>query len=83
MSHERTVEQLSRELEHITGVKLRIGWVPFYGIYVEDTETGNRYSLGKVTKKDILTPREQESVCRGLHREHWIVLLGLDTPWTA
>lgn len=80
MSHERTVEQLAKELEHITGVKLRIGWVPFYGIYLEDRETGNRYSLGKGTKKDILTPREQESICRSLHREHWIVLLGLDTP---
>ncbi|HEV2856013.1 MAG TPA: hypothetical protein VHC97_24715 [Thermoanaerobaculia bacterium] len=80
MSHERTVEQFTREVEHITGVRLRIGWIPFYGIYLEDTETGNRYALGKVTKKDVLRPREQESLCRGLHREHWIVLLGLDSP---
>jgi hypothetical protein len=80
MSHERTVEQLTKEIEHITGARVRIGWIPFYGIYLEDTETGNRYSLGKTHKREILTPGEQEGICRGLCREHWIVLLGLDLP---
>ncbi|MFL6231603.1 MAG: hypothetical protein ACJ76N_00550 [Thermoanaerobaculia bacterium] len=80
MSHERTVEQLAKEIEHITGTRVRIGWIPFYGIYLEDTETGNRYSLGRTHKKEILTPGEQESICRSLGREHWIVLLGLDAP---
>jgi hypothetical protein len=80
MSHERTVEQFAREVEHVTGVKLRIGWLPFYGIYLEDAETGTRYALGKVTKKEILRPLEQEIICRGLHSEHWIVLLGLGSP---
>ena len=80
MSHERTVEQLTREIDHITGVKLRIRWLPFYGLFLEDSETWNWYPLGKSHKREVLTPREQESICRGLHREHWIVLLGLDDP---
>lgn len=80
MSHERTIEQLTREIEHITGTRVRIGWVPFYGIYLEDTETGNKYSLGRRHKKEILAPAEQESICRNLRREHWIILLGLNPP---
>lgn len=80
MSHERTIEQLAREIEHLTGTRVRIGWTPFSGIYLEDTETGARYSLGMTHKREILTPSEQESICRSLHREHWIVLLGLDPP---
>jgi len=78
MSHERTIEQLTREIEHITGTRVRIGWVPFYGIYLEDTETGNKYPLGRKHKKEILAPNEQESICRNLCREHWIILLGLN-----
>jgi hypothetical protein len=80
MSHERTVEQFAREVEHITGIKIRVGWMPFYGIYLEDSETWNRYALGKMHKKEILSPADQESICRGLSREHWIVLLGLGSP---
>jgi len=77
MSHERTVEQLAREIEHLTGVKLRIRWIPFYGIFLEDTESGNRYATGKVHKNEVLSPADQEGLCRGLGREHWMVLLGL------
>jgi hypothetical protein len=80
MSHERTIEQLAREIEHLTGTKIRIGWIPFYGIYLEDTETGNRYSLGKRHKREIRTSAEQESICHNLRREHWNVLLGLNPP---
>lgn len=80
MSHERTVEQFTREIEHVTGVKIRIRWMPFYGLYLEDTETWTNYPLGKTHKKEILTVDEQESICRGLHREHWLVLLGLSDP---
>lgn len=80
MSHERTVEQMVQEIEHLTGVKVRARWMPFYGLYLEDSETENRYPLGSASKKAILSPGEQESICRGLYREHWIVLLGLSTP---
>lgn len=80
MSHERTIEQFTREVEHLTGVKIRARWMPFFGIFLEDTETWNRYALGKEHKKAILSPAEQESICRGLGREHWIVLLGLGGP---
>ena len=64
MSHERTVEQLTAEIEHLTGVKLRIGWMPFRGLYLEDRETGHHYPLGASSKKTILLPAEQESICR-------------------
>lgn len=79
MSHERTVGGFIKEIEHLTGVKVRQvrqwdGW------YLEDNETGNRYPLGEWKKWDTLVPSEQESICRGLSREHWIVLLGLDGP---
>jgi len=52
--------------------------MPFYGLFLRDTETGNIYALGLVTKREILSPGEQESICRGLHREKWLDLLGLD-----
>ncbi len=80
MSHERTVEQMVDEIEHLTGVRLRIGWVPFRGLYLEDRETGNQFPLGASSKKTILLSAEQESICRSLYREHWIVLLGLGAP---
>ena len=35
MSHERTIEQLTSEIEHLTGTRVRIGRVPFYGIYLD------------------------------------------------
>lgn len=77
MSHERTVGQLVGEIDHVTGVKVKIRRIAFSGTYLEDTETGNTHALGMVTRNDLLTPEEQESICRGLHREHWLVLLGL------
>lgn len=80
MPDERTVKQLATEIEHVTGVKIRIGWIPFHGLFLRDTETGNTYPLGLMTKREILSPGEQESVCRGLFREEWLVLLGFDAP---
>jgi hypothetical protein len=80
MNAERTVKQLAAEIEHVTGVRIRIGWIPLYGLFLRDTETGNIYALGLVRKSEVLSPGEQESVCRGLHREKWLVLLGLDAP---
>ena len=80
MSHERTVERFVKDVEYITGVKIRIRWMPFHGLFLEDTETGSTYPLGQSSKKGILSPGEQESICRGLHREHWTILLGLDPP---
>jgi hypothetical protein len=79
MSHERTVGGLIKDVEHLSGVKLKLvrlwdGW------HLEDSETGNQYALGEWKKWDTLLPSEQESICRGLFREHWIVLLGLGTP---
>jgi hypothetical protein len=80
MSHDRTVEQWVKEVEHITGVKVRFRRFPFYGHYLEDSETGNTYPLGAATRGTLLDPREQESICHSLGREAWIILLGLDPP---
>ncbi|HEX3555937.1 MAG TPA: hypothetical protein VIA62_22195 [Thermoanaerobaculia bacterium] len=80
MSHERTVEQFVREVEHITGVRIRLRWYPICGLTLQDTETLNEYSLGSIHKKTVLSPYVQESICRGLYREHWQVLLGLRPP---
>jgi hypothetical protein len=77
--NERTVEQLLKELEHLSGVKVRLRWMPG-GWYLEDSETGSQYPLGAVKKWEPLSPNDQESICRGLFREHWIVLLGLGAP---
>ena len=75
MGAERTVKELAAKIEHVAGVKIRIGWIPFHGLSLRDTETGNQYALGMVSKRGILSSCEQETVCRGLHREEWIVLL--------
>jgi hypothetical protein len=80
MPDDRTVRQFVDEIDHITGVKVKIWWIPFRGLYLKDTETGNVYALGEVTKRTVLSPGEQESVCRSLFREEWLVLLGLDAP---
>ena len=80
MSHERTLGQWIQEIEHLTGVKVRLRWMPFFGHYLEDGETGAEHSLGSATRGMILEPEEQESICRGLSRESWIILLGLDPP---
>jgi len=75
----RTVEEFVREIDHVAGIKIRIGWTLFLGIFLKDTETGLDYALGQGTsKKTLLSPREQESICRSLNREHLLDLLGLD-----
>jgi hypothetical protein len=76
--HNRTVEGFVRDIDHITGVKIRIQWMPFTGLYLRDEETGNTYPLGDASKKTLLEPEEQTSICRGLHRGHLLVSLGLD-----
>jgi hypothetical protein len=80
MSAERAVKEFVEEVAHITGVKMRIGWVPLSGLFLKDTETGATYPLGLVKKSSVLSVGEQESICRSLHREAWLVLLGLDAP---
>ena len=74
----RTVRKRVRDVEHMTGVEVRLLWIFYSGLYLEDSETGAQYALGRMSSDHLLTPEEQESICRGLHREHWIVLLGLD-----
>ena len=76
MSHERTPEQLAQEIEHLTGEEVRICWMWFYGLYLE--VAGSQYSLGLTNR--LLSPADQESICRAVGRPDWIVLLGLDVP---
>jgi len=79
MSHERTVGGFVKDIEHLSGVKIKLVRL-WSGWYLEDCETGNQYHLGILRKWDVLSPSDQESICRGLFREHWIVLLGLGGP---
>lgn len=51
MSLERTVENFVKEIEHVTGVRIRIRWMPFCGLYLEDVETGSTYALGAIYEK--------------------------------
>lgn len=73
MSHERTVGGLISEIEHLTGVKIRLVWR--WGWYLLDAETGNDYALGNKGRWSVLTAEDQESICRALYRREWIVLL--------
>lgn len=77
MSHERTAGQLAKEIERITGdhVKLRRRW--FSGLYLDIA--GAHYPLG-LKDWDVLSPAEQESICRAIGRPDLISLLGLDAP---
>lgn len=83
MSHERTIRQFVRDVKDATGVEIRVQYDFFRGMYwgrsLVDSETGSQYVLGRVFPH-VLSPEEQESICRGLHRKEWIVLLGLTPP---
>lgn len=72
----RTVGGLLEDIEHLTGVKVRLLW-RWGGWYLEDTETGSLCALGDWKKWDVLLPDEQARICRALYRSEWIVLLQL------
>jgi len=75
LSHEPTAKQLAREIERITGESVRVRGMWLYGLYLEVGDS--QYSLG--TKPwDVLSPAEQESICRWIGRPDLIPLLGLD-----
>jgi hypothetical protein len=77
--HDRTVLQLVREIEHITGVVIKIRWQPLYGLYLQDAETGAVSVLGwGYHRWSLLSPAVQENVCRELNRQHVIVQLLLN-----
>lgn len=77
MSHERTAKQLAREIERITGEPVRVRGMWLYGLYLE--VAGSQYPLGS-KPWDVLSPAEQESICRWIGRPDLIPLLGLDAP---
>ncbi|HEY0513799.1 MAG TPA: hypothetical protein VGH73_17960 [Thermoanaerobaculia bacterium] len=80
MGFDETVEGFVKKIEHVTGVRIRIRWIPLSGLYLQDVETGNTYALGRVWKTTLLSPEEQESICRGLNRQHLMLPLGLNAP---
>jgi len=78
-SHDRTVLQLVKEIAYITGVVIKVRWKPLYGLYLEDAETGAVSILGwGYSRWSLLSPADQENICRELRREHLIVQLMLD-----
>jgi hypothetical protein len=80
MSHERTVAQFVAEIEHLTGRRILIRWMPVTGLYLEDVETGNTFVLGEGSKWRILSSAHQERICRGLQMPEIMDLLGLNWP---
>ena len=83
VSHERTIRQFVQDVKDATGVAIRVRHDFYRGVYqgrsLVDSETGSEYVLGRVFPQ-VLSPEEQESICRGLHRKEWMVLLGLNPP---
>lgn len=77
MSHERTAEQLAKEIERMTGDRVRIRRKWFLGLYLD--VAGAHYPLG-LKDWDVLSPADQESICRAIGRPDLIPLLGLDAP---
>lgn len=75
-SHDRKARAFVDEIWHLTGERLRIDWSPFTGLSLKDETTGAAYWLGGHVWQ-VLSPAQQESICRGLGREEWVVLLGL------
>ena len=77
MSHARTAKQLAKEIERITGEPARVHGMWFYGLYLE--VAGSQHALG-TTPWEVLSPADQESICRLIGRPDLISLLGLDAP---
>lgn len=77
MSHARTAEQLAREIERITGDPVRVRRMWLHGLYLD--VAGSQYPLG-LKPWEVLSPAEQESICRVIGRPDLIPLLGLDAP---
>lgn len=80
MSHERTIAQFVAEIEHLTGRRILVRWVPFTGLYLRDPETGNSFVLGEGSRWRVLSPAFQERICRALQIPEVADLLGLDAP---
>jgi len=64
MGHERTVGQLMREMEHLTGFKVRLK-TAVGGYYLEGPD-GQIASTGDVGYNGLLSSRDQESICERL-----------------
>lgn len=77
MSHKRTAEQFAREIEHITGDPIRVRRKWFLGLYLDIA--GAHYPLG-LRDWEVLSPADQESICRAIGRPDLIPLLGLNAP---
>jgi len=78
MIHERTVAQFVAEIEHLTGRRILVRWMPFRGLYLQDTETKNIFGLGEGSRWRVLTPFEQQAICDELALPEVADLLGLD-----
>ncbi|HEX2642316.1 MAG TPA: hypothetical protein VHU81_04950 [Thermoanaerobaculia bacterium] len=76
LSHERTVQQLMTELDHVFGFKTRLRQSKS-GYYLEGPN-GETCSLGEGTYGSLLSPRDQEAICENFGLD--AALMGLD-PW--
>ena len=61
MSHERTIWQFMRELDHILGFKVKLKQTKG-GFYLEGPQ-GEISSIGDSNYDALLSPRDQEAIC--------------------
>ena len=75
MSHERTLGQLIRELDHVFGLKVRLRNTNSGGFYLEGP-AGEIASVGDNSYNTLMSPRDQEAICENLGLD--ATLLGLN-----
>lgn len=75
MSHERTVGQLKKDLDHIFGFKVALKTTKSGGFYLEGPR-GEIAALGDSGYHALLSPRDQEAICENFGLD--ATALGLD-----
>jgi hypothetical protein len=75
LSHERTVGQLKKDLDHFLGFKVVLKQTKSGGFYLEGPH-GEIVSLGDSGYYSLLSPRDQEAICESFGLDP--TLLGLN-----
>ena len=75
MSHERTLGQFIRELDHVFGMEVRLRRTKG-GIFYLEGPGGEIASVGDSAYSALLSPRDQEALCENFGLD--ATLLGLN-----
>jgi hypothetical protein len=76
LSHERTVGQLKKDLDHLLGFKVMLKTTKS-GIYYLEGPHGEIASLGDSGYNTLLSPRDQEAICENFGLD--AAVLGLNS----